>query len=108
MNRSMVLICGVGTLAQTCIERLMPTNISIKCINENEPKWLSKSLKNKMCHSMVLGDMREPSILSQADVGSARSILFLSSNSTNNLEAALQARVLNPKNCSSNSSPMMK
>ncbi|CAK23656.1 NAD-binding protein [Synechococcus sp. CS-197] len=96
MNRSLVLICGVGTLAQTCIERLMPTNISIKCINENEPKWLSKSLKNKMCHSMVLGDMREPSILSQADVGSARSILFLSSNSTNNLEAALQARVLNP------------
>ena len=64
MNRSLVLICGIGTLAQTCIERLFSTDVSIKCINENEPKWLSKSLKDKMCHSMVLEDMREPCILS--------------------------------------------
>ncbi|QNI85228.1 putative potassium transporter [Synechococcus sp. PROS-7-1] len=97
MNNSLVLICGIGTLAQTCIERLLETEAKIKCINENEPKWLSQSLKDIFGSSLVLGDMREPSILVQAEIANARSILFLSSNPTNNLEAALQARVLNPE-----------
>lgn len=66
MNNSLVLICGIGTLAQTCIERLLETEAKIKCINENEPKWLSQSLKDICGSSLVLGDMREPSILSQA------------------------------------------
>lgn len=94
MARSLVLICGVGTLAQTCIERLLANQFIIHCINDQEPKWFLPSLQNKV--SIIIGDMREPSILSQAKISEARCILFLSSNSTNNLEAALQARVLNP------------
>ncbi len=91
-----MLICGLGSLGQACLLRLLPFDVPLRCLDRERPDWRDPRLEERFGSSLVLGDMRLPHVLSQAGVETARAVLLLSSESTVNVEAALQVRLLNP------------
>ena len=91
-----VLICGLGSLGQACLLRLLPFDVPLRCLDRERPDWRDPRLEERFGSSLVLGDMRLPHVLAQAGVESARAVLLLSTESTVNVEAALQVRLLNP------------
>ncbi|WP_191964874.1 NAD-binding protein [Synechococcus sp. RSCCF101] len=93
----LVLVCGLGSLGQTCLRRLLAFDVPLSCLDWQPPRWRDAELERRLAPSFVLGDMRQPRDLLAAGVDQARSILLLSSDSTVNLEAALQIRPLNPR-----------
>jgi len=92
-----VLVCGLGSLGQACLQRLLSFNVVLACVDLEPPQWRDPSLDQRLRDSLTLGDMRLPHVLRQAGASRARSVLLLSSESTVNLEAALQVRLLNPR-----------
>ncbi len=92
-----LVICGMGSLGQLCLERLRPFDVDLICVDCKHPAWRSEELKAQYEDQLILGDMRLSSTLKRAQVGRARSVLLLSSDSTINLEAALHVRILNTK-----------
>ncbi len=91
-----MLICGLGSLGQACLLRLLPFDVPLRCLDRQRPDWRDPRLEERFGSSVVLGDMRLPHVLSQAGVETARAVLLLSSESTVNVETALQVRLLNP------------
>ncbi len=91
-----MLICGLGSLGQACLLRLLPFDVPLRCLDRRRPDWRDPRLEERFGSSLALGDMRLPHVLFQAGVGTARAVLLLSSESTVNVEAALQVRLLNP------------
>jgi Trk K+ transport system NAD-binding subunit len=91
-----VLICGLGSLGQACLLRLLPFDVTLQCLDRRRPDWRDPRLEERFAATVVLGDMRLPHVLTQAGVQNARAVLLLSSESTVNVEAALQVRLLNP------------
>jgi Trk K+ transport system NAD-binding subunit len=91
-----VLICGLGSLGQACLLRLLPFDVPLRCLDRERPDWRDPRLEDRFGDALVLGDMRLPHVLSQAGVETARAVLLLSTESTVNVEAALQVRLLNP------------
>ncbi|MBD2720353.1 NAD-binding protein [Synechococcus sp. FACHB-909] len=91
-----VLICGLGSLGQACLLRLLPFDVPLRCLDRERPDWRDPRLEERFGSTLVLGDMRLPHVLAQAGVASARAVLLLSTESTVNVEAALQVRLLNP------------
>ncbi len=91
-----MLICGLGSLGQACLLRLLPFDVPLRCLDRERPDWRDPRLEERFGASLVLGDMRLPHVLSQAGVETARAVLLLSTESTVNVEAALQVRLLNP------------
>jgi len=92
-----LLICGIGSLGQICLERLRHFDVPLICIDQTMPDWRSHDLREAFSNHLVIGDMRRPDTLLRAQVIRARSVLLLGSDSSINLEAALQVRILNPK-----------
>jgi Trk K+ transport system NAD-binding subunit len=92
-----VLVCGLGALGQACLRRLVAFNIPLRCLDLARPSWSDPELENRLSSQLILGDMRLPHVLRAAGVEHARAVLLLSSESTVNIEAALQVRVLNPQ-----------
>ena len=91
-----MLICGLGSLGQACLLRLLPFDVPLRCLDRERPDWRDPRLEERFGSTLVVGDMRLPHVLSQAGVETARAVLLLSSESTVNVEAALQVRLLNP------------
>ncbi len=91
-----MLICGLGSLGQACLLRLLPFDVPLRCLDRERPDWRDPRLEERFGASLVLGDMRLPHVLSQAGVETARAVLLLSTESTVNVEAALQVKLLNP------------
>ncbi|MGB7563476.1 MAG: NAD-binding protein [Prochlorococcaceae cyanobacterium] len=91
-----VVICGMGLLGQTCMLRLLPFDVPLGCLDLHEPQWAHPELEASPRAPLTTGDMRRPSDLLRVGVADARAVLLLSSSSTDNLEAALQVRLLNP------------
>jgi Trk K+ transport system NAD-binding subunit len=92
----MVLVCGLGSLGQACLLRLLPFDVQLGGIDVRPPRWRDPRLEERFGSDVVLGDMRLPHVLRQAGVEKARAVLLLSSESTVNFEAALQVRLINP------------
>lgn len=97
MTDGAVLVCGLGALGQACLQRLVRFHVPIRCLDQQLPNWRDPELEAELARQLTLGDMRRPHVLEQAGVVSARAVLLLSSDSTVNIEAALQARLLNPQ-----------
>jgi hypothetical protein len=91
-----VLVCGLGSLGQACLQRLLSFNLPLACVDRELPQWRDPSLDQRLRGCLTLGDMRLSPVLRQAGAPQARAVLLLSSESTVNLEAALQVRLLNP------------
>jgi len=94
--QSAILICGLGKLGQACLRRLRGFDVPLLALDRHAPDWRDPDLAQALQAPVVVGDMRRAHHLSQAGAGSARAVLLLSSESTVNLEAALQVRLLNP------------
>jgi len=92
-----VLVCGLGSLGQACLLRLLTFNVPLACVDREPPRWRDPSLEQQLRGCLTLGDMRQPHVLCQAGAPAARAVLLLSSGSTENMEAALQVRLLNPR-----------
>ena len=92
-----VLVCGLGSLGQACLQRLLSFNVPLACVDLEPPQWRDPSLEQRLRGCLTLGDMRLPHVLRRAGVPGARAVLLLSSESSINLEAALQVRLLNPR-----------
>jgi len=90
-----ILICGLGSLGQACLKRLLEFDHPLVCIDRQSPQWQSADLQAALAEGLILGDMRLPSTLKAAGIQQARSVLILSSDNTVNLETALQVRLLN-------------
>jgi Trk K+ transport system NAD-binding subunit len=91
-----ILICGLGKLGQACLRRLRRFDMPLLAMDRHAPDWREPDLEQCLSAPVVIGDMRRPHHLGQAGVREARAVLLLSSESTVNLEAALQVRLLNP------------
>ena len=94
-ERTPILVCGLGSLGQACLNRLLEFDHPLFCIDRQSPQWQSAELRAALAEGVILGDMRLPSTLKAAGVQRARSVLILSSDNTINLETALQVRLLN-------------
>jgi len=97
MAEPAVLVCGLGSLGQACLRRLLSFQVPLQCLDLVQPSWMDPQLEHQLQARLCLGDMRLPHVLEQAGAASARAVLLLSSNSTMNIEAALQVRLLNPR-----------
>ncbi len=92
-----IVVCGLGGLGQACLSSLLAFKLQIRCIDREPPKWVDLAQGKRLVDVTLLGDMRNPEVLIEAGVASARAVLLLSQDSGVNLEAALQVRLLNPK-----------
>jgi Trk K+ transport system NAD-binding subunit len=96
MAEAAVLVCGLGALGQACLQRLVRFNVPIRCLDRQQPNWRDPRLEAELAHQLTLGDMRLPHVLRRAGAETACAVLLLSSESTVNIEAALQVRLINP------------
>lgn len=92
-----MLVCGLGSLGQAVLARLLPLAIPLRLLALHPPDWRSPALQHSLADAVVLGDMRRPHVLRQVAVERARAVLLLGSDSSANFEAALQARLLNAR-----------
>lgn len=95
-SQGSVLVCGLGSLGQTCLQRLLAFDVPLWGIDLVAPVWRHPDLEPALEGRVVLGDMRSPRTLERAAVANARAVLLVSSESTVNFESALQVRLLNP------------
>lgn len=91
-----MLVCGLGSLGQACLQRLLSFNVPLACVDLEPPQWRDPSLEQRLRGCLTLGDMRLPHVLRRAGVPGARAVLLHGSESSINMEAALQVRLLNP------------
>ena len=92
-----IVVCGLGSLGQACLLRLLDFEAALIGLDLNPPAWSHPELAEALAGQVQQGDMRRPEVLRRAGVVGARSVLLLSSESTVNFEAALQVRLLNPR-----------
>lgn len=93
----MVLVCGLGSLGQLCLQRLLAFGVELHALDRVTPLWREPELEDHLRGCLTVGDMRLPWVLRRAGVQAAQAVLLLTSDSSANIEAALQVRLLNPK-----------
>jgi hypothetical protein len=93
---ALVLVCGLGSLGQACLSRLLSFDVPLAGLDLQPPSWLDPSLRQRLGAGLLQGDMRQPGDLQRAGLHRARAVLLLSSDGSVNVEAALQCRLLNP------------
>ena len=91
-----VLVCGLGSLGQACLQRLLAFDLPLHGVDLRQPNWRDPELESRLAATLTHGDMRLAHVLRQAGAERASAVLLLSSDSTINFEAALQVRLLNP------------
>ena len=96
-QRDQILVCGLGSLGQHCVANLKTFGVRVNAIELATPtRWEIPNLP-QLIDNLVIGDCRQSEILEQAGVQRCRAVLVVTTNERVNLEAALSARVLNPK-----------
>ncbi len=91
-----VLVCGLGSLGQACLQRLLAFDLPLHGVDLRQPSWRDPELESRLAGTLTHGDMRLAHVLRQAGAERASAVLLLSADSTVNFEAALQVRLLNP------------
>jgi hypothetical protein len=94
---TVVLVCGLGSLGQLCLQRLLAFGVELHALDRVIPLWREPGLEDHLRGCLTVGDMRLPWVLRRAGVQAAQAVLLLTSDSSANIEAALQVRLLNPK-----------
>ncbi len=89
------LVCGLGSLGQHCVAALKHFGVIVNAIDLIQPQhWEISDLFSQL-NKLIIGDAREPKILTKAQVQQCRAILIVTSNERVNLAIALAARLLN-------------
>ncbi|MEA5448790.1 NAD-binding protein [Leptolyngbya sp. CCNP1308] len=91
------LVCGLGSLGQNCVANLKSFGVPVHAINNTLPdQWEVPHLRDLIDH-LEIGDCRSAEVLEKAGIRQCRAVLLVTQDERVNLEAALTARVLNPK-----------
>jgi Trk K+ transport system NAD-binding subunit len=91
-----ILVCGLGSLGQHCVELLKEFGVQIWAINNCKiEEWEIPHVRNLLT-DVVVGDCRQEEILKQAQLENCRSVLIVTGDERVNLETAFAARLLNP------------
>ncbi|WP_035991606.1 potassium channel family protein [Leptolyngbya sp. KIOST-1] len=91
------LVCGLGSLGQNCVATLKSFGVPVHAINSTLPdQWEVPQLRDMIDH-LEIGDCRSAQVLEQAGIRHCRAVLLVTQDERVNLEAALTARVLNPR-----------
>jgi Trk K+ transport system NAD-binding subunit len=91
------LVCGLGSLGQHCVTHLKSFGVPVNAINDRLPhQWEVPHLKAQIDH-LEIGDCRLAEVLERAGIRQCRAVLLVTQDERVNLEAALTARVLNPR-----------
>ncbi|NJL50053.1 MAG: potassium transporter, partial [Leptolyngbyaceae cyanobacterium SM2_5_2] len=91
------LVCGLGSLGQHCVANLKTFGVPVYAVNQVMPDQWEVPHVQEMIDHLVIGDCRLSDVLEQAGIRQCRAVLLVTQNERINLEAALTARVLNPK-----------
>jgi Trk K+ transport system NAD-binding subunit len=91
------LVCGLGSLGQHCVANLKTFGVPVYAVNQTMPdRWEVPHLHD-LIDRLVIGDCRLSEVLEDAGIRTCRAVLLVTQNERVNLEAALTARVLNPR-----------
>jgi Trk K+ transport system NAD-binding subunit len=94
LNR--ILVCGLGSLGQHCVELLKEFGVQIRAIDHCKiEEWEIPQVRNLLTE-VVVGDCRQEEILKQAQLENCRSVLIVTGDERVNLETAFAARLLSP------------
>ncbi|MBO0870267.1 MAG: potassium channel protein [Micromonosporaceae bacterium] len=91
-----VVVAGLGNVGTRVIEQLRSLGIPVVAIDQSEGAR-GIQLARDLGVPLVIGDASREETLREAYTGSARALVTLSTNDVVNLEAALNARAMNPE-----------
>jgi len=55
-----VLVCGLGSLGQACLQRLLAFGLPLHGVDLRQPSWRDPELESRLAATLTLGDMRLP------------------------------------------------
>lgn len=91
-----IIVCGLGNVGIRVVEHLQTLNEEVVVIEfDKENRFAFGAQGFDM--PVLSGDARDPKLLERASVKTAKAIIAVTDNDLVNLEAALNARELNPK-----------
>jgi Trk K+ transport system NAD-binding subunit len=96
------LVCGLGSLGQYCVLNLnrfalREFGVHVSAIDKAPPTdWEVDHFLDLLVEAPIIGDCRHDQILLKAGVKQCRAILFVTNSESDNIEAAIAARRLNP------------
>lgn len=91
------LVCGLGSLGQHCVANLKTFGVVVRGIDRVRPAYWEVPNLPQLLDKAFKGDCRRAEVLEAAGVKNCRAILLVTTDERVNLEAALTARLLNPK-----------
>jgi Trk K+ transport system NAD-binding subunit len=91
-----IIVCGLGNVGIRVVEHLQSLGEEIVVIEFNKENRFAFGAEG-FDMPVLSGDARDPSLLERASVKTAKAIILVTDNDLVNLEAALNARELNPK-----------
>jgi voltage-gated potassium channel len=94
--RDHVILCGLGHLGYRVLGQLLQTGAQVVAI-ENDPDARFLALAKATGIPVLLRDMKDDKALVEAGVAHARVVILATNDDMANLEAALDARRMNPK-----------
>lgn len=94
---SRFLVCGLGSLGQYCVAKLKEFGVRVSAIDVVQPSIWEVPDVPDLLEDLVLGDCRQPEILTVAKIQHCRAVLLVTSNERVNIDAAFAIRVLNPQ-----------
>ncbi|NER84575.1 MAG: hypothetical protein F6K42_34650 [Leptolyngbya sp. SIO1D8] len=96
-HRDRILVCRLGSLGQHCVANLKTFGVTVNAIELSTLiRWEIPDLPN-LIDTLITGDCCQSEVLEPAGVNHCRAVLIVTTNERVNLEAALSARVLNPR-----------
>lgn len=94
--RDHVVLCGLGHLGYRVLGQLLSTGTPVVAI-ENDPNARFLALAKATGIPVLLRDMKDDKALIEAGVAHARVVILATNDDMANLEAALDARKMNPR-----------
>ncbi len=90
------LVCGLGSLGQHCVANLKAFGVRVGAIDRVAyDEWEIEAVP-ELLDAVAVGDCRHPSVLERMEISAYRAVLFVTSDDRVNIEAAFEARRLNP------------
>lgn len=90
------LVCGLGSLGQYCVTKLKEFGVQVGAIDAVQPAYWQIPGLSSLLDYLVIGDCRQPEVLTKANIHACRSALIVASDERINLDTAFAIRLLNP------------
>ncbi len=91
-----VIVCGLGNVGFRVVEELVQRGAQVVAIERTAGNHFIPTAR-RLGVGVIVGDATVPEVLRQAQAGTARAVLAVTSDELANLEIALLARELNPR-----------